>query len=49
MAGVRPVLIETAEEKLIALQRRLFGEVFGCPIVDCYVSRELGTMAHKCE
>lgn len=49
IAGVRPKLIETTAEKVTAPQRQLLEDVFGCPVADCYSSRELATIAYQCE
>jgi phenylacetate-CoA ligase len=47
--GIRPKLIETTAEKVTGPQRRLFEEVFQCPVADCYSSREFVTIAYQCE
>ena len=47
--GVRPRVIETSAEQLYGPQRALLEEVFDCPVVNHYASRELGTMAYECE
>lgn len=39
----------TTGEPLLAGQRRLFEDVFGCPVFDCYGSRECGQHACECE
>jgi phenylacetate-CoA ligase len=49
ITGIHPKLIETTAEKVTGPQRQLLEEVFGCPVVDCYCSRELGTIAYQCE
>ncbi len=45
--GLHPHFIESTSEKLSTPQRDLLHEVFGCPIVDHYSSREMGTMAYQ--
>lgn len=49
IVGIRPRLVETSAEKVSEPQRRLFEEVFGCPVADCYSGRELGTIAYTCD
>lgn len=44
---LRPHFIEVTSEKLYETQRQLIEEVFACPLVDHYSSRELGTMAYQ--
>jgi phenylacetate-CoA ligase len=46
---IRPAAVLTAGEPLLLSQRRLFEEVFGCPVFDCYSSRECGQHACECE
>ena len=46
---IRPRGIITVGEPLLDSQRTLFEEVFGCPVFNCYVSRECGNMAAECE
>ncbi len=48
-APVRPRGIITVGEPLLDAQRALFEEVFGCPVFNCYVSRECGNIAGECE
>ena len=36
-------------EPLLESQRKLFGEVFGSKVYNCYVSRECGNMAAQCD
>jgi phenylacetate-CoA ligase len=48
-APIRPQGIITVGEPLLDSQRRLFEEVFACPVFNCYVSRECGNMACECE
>jgi phenylacetate-CoA ligase len=45
----RPRGILSVGEPLLSSQRRLFEEVFGCPVFNCYVSRECGNIACECE
>jgi len=45
----RPKGIITVGEPLLSSQRQLFQQVFGCPVFDCYVSRECGHLAGECE
>jgi phenylacetate-CoA ligase len=47
-SAVQPSGIITVGEPLLDSQRRLFEEVFGCPVFNCYVSRECGNMACEC-
>lgn len=47
--AIRPKGVITVGEPLLDSQRRLFEEVFGCPVFNCYVSRECGNMACECE
>jgi phenylacetate-CoA ligase len=49
ITGIRPRLVETTAEKLTEPQRRLFEEVFHCPVADCYSGREMATIAYQCE
>jgi phenylacetate-CoA ligase len=49
LTGIRPKFIETTAEKVTDPQRELLSEVFHCPVVDCYSSREMGIMAYQCE
>lgn len=42
---IRPVAIETSAEKLWDFQRELIEDVFQCPVVDAYGSREIPTIA----
>ena len=44
-----PSGILTTGEPLLPSQRLLFEEVFGCPVFDCYASRECGQHACECE
>lgn len=46
--AIRPSGIITVGEPLLDSQRQLFEEVFGCPVFNCYVSRECGNMACEC-
>jgi phenylacetate-CoA ligase len=46
---VQPQGIITVGEPLLEKHRSLFEEVFGCPVFNCYVSRECGNMACECE
>jgi phenylacetate-CoA ligase len=46
---VRPRGVLTTGEPLLPAQRLLFEEVFGCPVFDCYASRECGQHACECE
>jgi phenylacetate-CoA ligase len=48
-SDIRPRGIITVGEPLLDTQRRLFEEVFACPVFNCYVSRECGNMASECE
>ena len=48
-APIRPKGIITVGEPLLDSQRTLFEEVFGCPLFNCYVSRECGNMAGECD
>ncbi len=48
-APIRPAAVLTTGEPLLAPHRRLFEEVFGCPVFDCYASRECGQHACECE
>jgi len=48
IAGIHPRLIETTAEKVTGPQRQLLEQVFGCPVADCYSSRELGTIGYQC-
>jgi phenylacetate-CoA ligase len=41
--------IQSSGEPLLPNQRRLFGEVFGCPVFDMYGSREVGNTSCECE
>jgi phenylacetate-CoA ligase len=45
----RPRGIVTVGEPLLPGQRRLFEQVFGCAVFNCYVSRECGNIACECE
>jgi len=47
--SIRPRLVEATAEKLWKPQRDLIEEVFHCPVVNHYSSREMGTMAYECE
>lgn len=47
--GIHPRLVETTAEMLTESQRQLFGDVFGCTVVDCYSSREFANIAYPCE
>jgi phenylacetate-CoA ligase len=49
ITGIRPKLVETTAEKVTEPQRQLLEEVFHCPVVDCYSSREFVTIAYECE
>ena len=49
ISGIRPRLVETTAETLTAPQRQLLEEVFPCPVINYYSSRELGTIAYPCE
>ncbi|MDM8530403.1 hypothetical protein QUF63_04475 [Anaerolineales bacterium HSG25] len=44
---LRPRFIEVTSEKLYDAQRTLIEEVFSCPVVDHYSSREMGSMAYQ--
>jgi len=46
---IRPDGILSTGEPLLAKHRALFEEVFGCPVFDCYASRECGHTACECE
>ncbi len=46
---IRPNGILTTGEPLLPAQRLLFEKVFGCPVFDCYASRECGQHACECE
>jgi phenylacetate-CoA ligase len=46
--GIRPRLIELTGEKVSPSQRILLEDVFGCPVVDCYSSREMSQIAYQC-
>lgn len=46
---IRPRGVLTTGEPLLAEQRLLVEEVFGCPVFDCYASRECGQHACECE
>jgi len=46
---IRPRGVLTTGEPLLPAQRLLFEEVFGCPVFDCYASRECGQHACECE
>jgi len=46
---IRPAGVLTTAEPLLPGQRRLFEEVFDCPVFNCYVSRESGHIACECE
>jgi len=46
---IRPSGVLTTGEPLLLAQRLLFEEVFGCPVFDCYASRECGQHACECE
>jgi phenylacetate-CoA ligase len=48
-ASITPRAIVTVGEPLLSSQRKLFESVFGCPVFDCYVSRECGHLACECE
>ena len=48
-APIRPKGIITVGEPLLDSQRTLFKDVFGCPVFNCYVSRECGNMAGECD
>ncbi|HQU16084.1 MAG: capsule biosynthesis protein CapK [Chromatiales bacterium 21-64-14] len=45
-AGIRVVF--TTGERLYEEQRRLLGEVFGCPVANGYGGRDAGFIAHEC-
>lgn len=45
---IRPEVVETSAEKLYDFQRELIEQVFGCPVVDLYGSREFGCIASQC-
>ncbi len=47
--SIHPAAILTTGEPLLLGQRRLFEQVFGCPVFDCYASRECGHHACECE
>jgi phenylacetate-CoA ligase len=49
LTNIRPRLIETTAEKPTDPQRQIFEEVFGCPVADCYSSREFSHIAYQCE
>jgi phenylacetate-CoA ligase len=49
ITGIRPKAIETSAEKVTEVQRQLLEDVFQCPVVDCYGSRELGAIAWECK
>ncbi len=46
---INPRGVLTTGEPLLPAQRLLFEEVFGCPVFDCYASRECGQHACECE
>jgi phenylacetate-CoA ligase len=46
---IRPAGILTTGEPLLPHQREMFGEVFDCPVFNCYASRESGHIASECE
>jgi phenylacetate-CoA ligase len=46
--GVRPRVLFHTSALLNDTSRRLFGEVFGCPVVDIYGSDEAGCIAWEC-
>ena len=44
--GIRVAFVTS--EKLYDAQRRLIGEVFGCPVANGYGARDAGFIAHEC-
>ena len=46
--GIRPRAVTTTASPLYPKYRSLFEKVFGCPVYDCYGSREFGGVAHEC-
>jgi phenylacetate-CoA ligase len=48
IGGIRPKFIELTAEVVTGPQRELLEEVFQCPVVDWYSSREMGTIAFQC-
>jgi phenylacetate-CoA ligase len=49
LADIRPEVIVTSSETLFDDQRRLFQEVFGCPVKDQYGSTEFSVFISQCE
>jgi phenylacetate-CoA ligase len=46
---VRPKSVLTTAETLFDSDRKIIEEAFGCPVFDCYGSREIGALAAECE
>jgi phenylacetate-CoA ligase len=48
LENIRPRLIITSAENLLQEQKNIVEEAFGCPVYDCYGSREFGSLASEC-